>query len=270
MGTSIAKWLGLTALSFGLLNQGAMAAGILEKIKKRKELLVGMDPGFIPFEMKRANGEMVGFDVDMLDAFAKELGVKAKHVDTRWDGIIPALMTGKFDCIVSGLSVTPERAKQILFSDGYYKAGLMALVSSKHATKIKTVQDLNNPAFKVGTKLGTTGDIYAAKHLKKSQLKQLDSESDASTSVRLGKIDAFIYDKPYLAIYAKRNEGKVFLLDEPLNEEELAMGARKKDKELVDAFNTFLKKWRESGEYDKAIKKNFVDMPWIKDFPELK
>ena len=248
----------------------AARADTLADIKARKEILIGLDPGFIPFEMKKPNGEWVGFDIDMMNAFAQELGVKTKMIDTKWEGIIPSLQAKKFDVIVSGMTITEERKKVILFSDGYYKAGLSVLVAAKNIGKVKAVADLDAPQYQVATKLGTTGDIYATKNLKKAQLRKLDSESDASTSVLLGKVDAFIYDKPYLSLFAQKNKGKVEMLSQTFTDEDFGLAARRADKELVAAFNAFLKKWKSSGAYDKAIQTHFVDMPWLKEFPELK
>lgn len=245
------------------------ASGVKE-IQAKKELLVGLDPGFIPFEMKKPNGDWIGFDIEMMTAFAKELGVSVKFMDTKWDGIIPALIAKKFDLIVSGMTITEERSKVILFSDSYYKAGLNVLLTQKAALKIKKVSDLNTPEFSVAVKVGTTGDFYVGKTLPKANVKKLDSESDCANSVALGKIDAFIYDKPYVQLFASRNSAKVTSLKETITDEDLGVAARKADKDLILAFNAFLKKWRESGAYDKAIKSNFVDMPWLKDFPDLK
>lgn len=242
----------------------------LAEIKNRKELLVGVEPGFIPFEMKKPNGEWIGFDIEMMTAFAQELGVKAKFIDTKWDGIIPALSAKKFDVIVSGMTITEERAKVVSFSEPYYRAGLKILVAKKSADKIKKAEDLNSPQFTVAVKLGTTGDFHVAKAFKNAQIRKLDSESDCANSVALGKVDAFVYDKPYIDLFAKRNEGKVVPLADTITQEDLGLAVRKNDKVLLDAFNAFLKKWKESGAYDKAIKSNFVDMPWLKDFPELK
>lgn len=268
------NWLaGAVALFLGFgtsLAASDARADTLAEIKKRKEIVVGVDPGFIPFEMKKPSGAWVGFDVDMISAFAQELGAQARFVDTKWEGIIPSLHTKKFDVIVSGMSITEERAKVVLFSDPYYEAGLTAMISKKHEGKIKDVLTLNDPKFKVATKLGTTSDSYVAKNLAKASVSKFDTESDAATSVTLGKADAFIYDKPFILLFSQKNKAKVAALDQTFTSEAFGVAARKNDKELIAAFNAFLKNWRASGAYDRAIKTHFVDMPWVKDFPELK
>lgn len=257
-------------LSFCSFLAFAAKKDTLQDIKDRKELRVGLDPGFIPFEMKKPNGDWVGFDIDMVTAFANSLGAKLKVFDTKWEGIIPSLQAKKFDVIVSGMTITPERAKAILFSEPYYHAGLSMLYAQKFVGKVKAAAEFNSPKHSIVVKLGTTGDFYAAKAFAKAKIIKLDSESDCANSVLLGKADAFIYDRPYVELFSRKNSGKVAAFIEPMTTEDFGLATRKSDKELMNAFNTFLKSWKQSGEYDKAIKKNFVDMPWIKDFPDLK
>ncbi len=245
-------------------------ADTLADVKTRKELRVGLDPGFIPFEMKTPKGEMIGFDIDMISAFAASLGAKATYVDTRWEGIIPALMAKKFDLIVSGMTITEERKRTVLFSDPYYTAGLLALVSNKKKDVIKTVADLNRAGLNIAVKVGTTADQYAAKNFPKATLRKLDSESDCANAVALGKVDVFIYDKPYLELFASRHSGKVFLLKENLTVEDFGVAARKSETALIASFNAFLKAWKSSGAYDRSIKTHFVDMPWAASLPLFK
>ncbi|MBM3381908.1 MAG: transporter substrate-binding domain-containing protein [Betaproteobacteria bacterium] len=248
----------------------AAKADALADVKSRKELRVGLDPGFIPFEMKTPKGEMIGFDIDMISAFAASLGAKASFVDTRWEGIIPALMAKKFDLIVSGMTITEERKRTVLFSDPYYTAGLQALVSSKKKDVVKTVADLNRVGLNIAVKVGTTGDHHVGKSFPKATLRKLDSESDCANAVALGKVDVFIYDKPYLELFASRNSNKVYLLKENLTVEDFGVAARKSETALISSFNAFLKSWKASGAYERSIKTHFVDMPWASSLPLFK
>lgn len=242
----------------------------LTDVKSKKELRVGLDPGFIPFEMKTPKGEMIGFDVDMIRAFAETLGAKATFVDTRWEGIIPALVAKKFDMIVSGMTITEERKRTLLFSEPYYRAGLLALVSAKHKESIKSQADLNRVGLNIAVKVGTTADQFAVKNYPKAVVRKLDSESDCANAVSLGKVDVFIYDKPYLELFASKNSAKVFLLKENLTVEDFGVAVRKNDKNLIESFNTFLKNWRASGAYDRSLKTHFVEMPWAAAMPLFK
>jgi polar amino acid transport system substrate-binding protein len=251
--TLVAAWIGSTVHAH---------ARPLDEVKSSGVLKIGLEPGFLPFEMKLPSGAWEGFDVEMMTAFAKELGVSVEFIDTKWDGIIPALMAQKFDVIVSGMTITEERKQAVAFSTPYYDAGLQALYSANTTATYATLADLDKTGLKIAVKQGTTGDIYSKKTFKNATLVQLESEADAANSVRLGKVDAFIYDKPFLSLFASLNSDKVRLMDGLLSTEQFGVAARKKDQDLLDAFNTFLQKWKESGSYDKAIEKHFVAMPW--------
>ena len=248
----------------------AEAVDSVAAVKDRGELRVGCEPGFFPFEMKKPNGQWTGFDVEMAQAFAKSLGVKATFLDTRWDGIIPALHTKRFDVILSGMTITPERAQSVLFSDPYFEAGLMLATTPAWKTQSENPSLLNNSSFKIAVKLGTTADLWVKKALPRATLKQFESETDAGNALRLGHVDGFIYDKPFMLLYAKRNHGKVVLNPKAVTTESLAMATRKQNTGLVKAFNEFLKKWKQSGDYQKAYHTHFEEMPWLTDFPALK
>jgi polar amino acid transport system substrate-binding protein len=241
----------------------------IEEIKKSGQLRIGVEPGFIPFEMKLSNGEWIGFDVDMMEAFAKQIGVKVSFVDTKWDGIIPALMAGKFDLIVSGMTITEERKKAVLFSDPYYDAGLLVMISAGAKDRFQKLSDLDKPNIKIAVKQGTTGDIFAKKTIKSASILKLESEADAANSVLLGKVDAFIYDKPFLKLFAGMKDSKAALLEDLLSQEQFGAAARPQDKNLIASFNEFLKAWRSAGGYAAAMDKHFVQMPWKSKIEKL-
>ena len=117
----------------------------LESILKRGELRVGFEAGYMPFEMTNKKGRFVGFDIDMAKEMAKAMGVKFVPVNTAWDGIIPSLITDKFDIIMSGMTVTQERNLKINFANPYIIVGQTILINKKDKAKIKSYKDLNNP-----------------------------------------------------------------------------------------------------------------------------
>lgn len=255
-------------LSVLLVGSASLQAGpAVDRIKKRGNLQIGVEPGFLPFEMRTPKDEWVGFDVEMVQAFAKTLGVKAEFISTKWDGIIPGLMASKYDLIASGMTITPERSRMVLFSKPYYNAGLKILISRKLEGQVKNLAELDNEKYAVLVKLGTTGDIFASKNLKKAKIRRMDAEADAAQSVALGRGDAFIYDKPFMEIYESGQKGKVVLLPDLLSSENFGLAARKTDQDLIDAFNSFLNGWKASGGYDAAFKAMFQDLTWKKQFP---
>jgi polar amino acid transport system substrate-binding protein len=141
------------------------------------------------------------------------------------------------------------------------------MVAKKNIGSIKKWADLDHGRFTVFVKLGTTGDIYATKHLKKAKIRRMDTEADAAQAVALGRADAFVYDKPYLEIYASSQAGKIALLDDVLTSESFGLAARKVDRDLIEAVDAFLVQWRASGGYQAAYKAMFQDLVWKKHFP---
>ena len=142
----------------------------LNAILQRGELRVGMEPGYMPFEMKDKKGRIIGYDVDMAKKMAKEMGVKLKLVPTAWDGIIAGLVTGKYDIIMSGMTITQQRNLKINFADPYVVVGQTMMIRKELAGKIKTAKDLDKPEYTVVTKLGVTGEIATKKFFKKAKI----------------------------------------------------------------------------------------------------
>lgn len=242
------------------------AFGGLQKVKERGSLKIGVEPGFLPFEMRTPQDVWVGFDVDMMNAFCKKIAVRCEFISSKWDGIIPGLVAGKYDVIVSGMTITPDRAKTVLFGDPYYDAGLRVMLTK--ASKVKSPGELDQADKVIAVKLGTTGDIYASKTFKKAQIRRLDAEADAAQAVALGRAEAFIYDQPYINLFAASQGDKVRVLPDSLSKEQFGVATVKKNEDLIAAFNAFLKDWRASGAYQKSYKDNFEDLLWKKQFPQ--
>jgi len=126
---------------------GVAAADTLDDILERGTLRVGMEPGYMPFEMTNKKGEIIGFDVDMAKRIAKAMGVELELVSTAWDGIIPALITKKFDMIMSGMTLTQERNMKISLAKPYIVIGQSILIDKKLAGTVNSYKDLNSKAY---------------------------------------------------------------------------------------------------------------------------
>jgi polar amino acid transport system substrate-binding protein len=205
--------------------------------------------------------------VEMMNAFCKKIAVTCEFISSKWDGIIPGLLSGKYDVIASGMTITEERAKTVLFSDPYYDAGLRAMLNKKSAAA--SIEELDKKENSIAVKVGTTGDIFAGKTFKIAKIMRLDSEADAAQVVVNNQAQAFIYDQPYVDIFAADKGDKVRVLPVGLTKEQLGLASVKKSQDLIDAFNAFLKEYRSSGAYDKSYKDNFVDLTWKKHFPKV-
>lgn len=237
----------------------------LEDIIKRGELRVGFEAGYLPFEMADKKGRFIGFDIDVAKEMAKAMEVKFVPVNTAWDGIIPALMTKKFDIIISGMTITQQRNLKINFAEPYIIVGQTILLNKKHEGKVKSYKDLNDPKYVLTSKLGTTGEQAIKRMIPKATYKSFEVESEAALEVLTGKADATIYDLPFCAVFmAQQGAGKLIFLDKPFTYEPLAWAVRKGDPDFLNWLNNFIRQIRNDGRYDRIYNKWIKSTAWIK------
>jgi polar amino acid transport system substrate-binding protein len=238
----------------------------LEEIVQRGELRVGFEAGYLPFEMADKNGNFVGFDIDMAKVMADAMGVKFVPVNTAWDGIIPALVTEKFDIIISGMTATQQRNLKINFADPYIIVGQTILLNKKHEGVVKSYKDLNDPKYVITSKLGTTGEQAIKRLIPKATYKSFEVEAEAALEVLSGKADATVYDLPFCATFmAQQGAGKLIFLDEPFTFEPLAWAIRTGDPDFLNWLNNFLRQVKNDGRYDKIYERWITSTDWIKD-----
>ena len=238
----------------------------IEKILKRGELRVGFESGYVPFEMTDKKGKFIGFDMDFARRMAKEMGVKFVPVNTEWDGIIPALMTDKFDIIMGGMTITQERNLKINFAEPYIVVGQTILLNKKHAGTVKSYKDLNDPKYILTSRLGTTGEQAIKRYMPKATYKSFQSEAEAGLEVINGKADALVYDLPYCGfLYGSQGKGKTIFLDEPFTYEPLAWAVNKGDPDFLNWLNNFLRQTKGDGFYDRLYQKWIIGSDWKKE-----
>ena len=239
-------------------------ASALEEILKRGELRVGLEAGYQPFEMQDEKGNIVGFDVDMAYELGKAIFGKGgekrvKIVNTAWEGIIPALMTRKFDIIMSGMTVLQSRNLKVNFCQPYYYIGQCLLINRKDKDKIKSYKDLNKEGMIVTSKLGVTGAFTAEKLMPKATLRLFKTEAEGALQVANGIADGFIYDEPHVRVFAAKYKKTTMGLFQPLTYEPLAWAIRKGDPDFLNFLNNFLAQVRGDGRWEKLKQKWFVD-----------
>ncbi len=245
---------------------GIAQAGVIDDAVKRGTLRVGMDPTYMPFEMTNKRGEIIGFEVDLLKVMTKAMGVKLELVSTSYDGIIPALLTDKFDMIGSGMTLTQERNLRINFSEPFIVVGQTLLIRKELADKVKSYKDLNSADYRITSKIGTTGEMVAKKLIAQAKYSGFDNEQEAVMDVVNGKADAFIYDAPYNVVAVnKAGAGKLVFLDQPFTFEPLAFGLKKGDYDSINWINNWLHQIREDGTYDRIHAKWFKSTNWLKE-----
>lgn len=238
----------------------------LNQILQKGEIEICLEPGYMPFEMKDKKGNIIGYDVDMANRMAKAMGVEAKFLPTAWDGIIGALLAGKCDIIMSGMTITQERNLKVNFADPYVVVGQTILMQK--GLDAQKAKDLDKPEYTIVTKLGVTGEIATRKMFKKAKIRTFETEADAAQEVLNGNADAFVYDQPYNIVFmTEKGKGKLVHLDTPLSYEPLGWAIRKGDPDFLNWLNNFLRQIKGDkveGFYDKIGQKWLKDTNWLK------
>ncbi len=214
---------------------------------------VGTNAEYPPFESVDESGNIVGFDIDLMNAIAEAAGFEVEYVNTRWDGIFVALASGEFDAVISAATITDERKQTVDFSDPYFNAGQMIAV--KIGSDIKSPEDLDGK--KVGVQLGTTGDIWVSENTN-AEVVRYDEITLAFQALANGDVDAVVNDGPTSADIIKANpEMGLTLVGEPFTDELYGIAVNKDRPEVLEAINKGLAAVKESGKYDEIYDKWF-------------
>lgn len=232
----------------------------LNQIIKRNKLIVGMEVSFFPFEYANEKGEPIGFDVDIAQLAAKEMGVEIEIRDMEFAGLIPALQSGKIDMIISGMTRTLTRAKTVSFTQPYFETGLCALLSKKRAPNVQEVKELNAADRILAVKLGTTGDLITGKLFPKAQVNRYKEETACVREVVTGRADAFFYDQLSISKHHKENPDTTRALLKPFTYEPFSIAIRKGDADFLDWLNLFLETIKADGRYQELYEKYFHDL----------
>lgn len=234
----------------------------LTTIMERGVLRVGFDT-FVPWAMKDKTGKFIGFEIDVAERFAKDLGVDIELVPTAWKGIIPALLAGKFDLLIGGMSIRADRAQQIYFSTPYYYSGQSLVAHRKLADGFETVEDFNDPDVTIAVRTGTTAQKAAERFFPKAEKKLFDKEPQALQELMMGRAHGFVSMAPLPAQEAAKNPDKLFVpLPRNLTNEPNGIGMRKGDPDLLNYVDSWIHQVRGEGWIQERYHYWFQTMDW--------
>lgn len=215
-------------------------------------LRVATDATFPPMEFVE-NGKRTGFDVELVEAIGKTLGRKIEWIDIDFKGLVPGLISKRFDMAVSGIYITDERKKVVDFTVPYYAGGLVVMVKDGN-TAIKTPADINGK--KVSVQVGTKSVSFTKEKYPQVQLLEVEKNQEMFNLVDIGRADAAVTGKPAAYQYV-RTRGGLKVLPEQITTEEYGMAIRKDTPELTKAVNGAIDKLKADGTYDQIVKKWF-------------
>jgi polar amino acid transport system substrate-binding protein len=250
----------LIAACATLALQGVVAsarADTLDDIKKKGEMVVGMEAAYVPYEFFK-DGKIIGYDCDIAQKIADKIGVKVTFIDTDWAGIIPALYAHKFDVIMSGMTMTAERAQKINFSQPYGDASVIILLRANE-TGIKTAADLSGKT--IGTQLGSAPAVVGKQFEDKlkaagkpgfTEVKLYEHFPEAYLDLTNHRTDAVLNSVSTLNVLMKEQPGKYKTIDGVMDiKAYYGLAFRKDDERLLKIANDVLTEMKTSGELAK-------------------
>lgn len=215
-------------------------------------LIVGTNAEFPPFEYIE-QGNIVGFDVDLMNEISKLTGKKVEFKNMAFDSLLIAMQTGKINCIISGMTATDERRQHVNFSTPYFVSKQAVIVPEN--SDIQKFEDLKGK--KIGVVIGYTGDMVVTDMYKDtSSITRYEATGQAIMALTAGKVDATVLDMEPAKEYVANNEG-IKVLDTALAEEEYSIALPKDNTALLDEINKALQTLKENGTYDKIYAKYF-------------
>lgn len=232
-----------------------LAASMAGCQRAANELVMATNAEFEPFEYLEG-GKIVGFDVEIAEYIAEELGMTLKIDNMEFNAVLAAVPSGKADVGISAMSIKPDRLGVMDFSDPYFTAYQAVIVKSDN-TAITKGDDLAGK--KIGVQLGTTGDTLVSTTYEPqgAEISRYAKGSEAMIDLMSGKIDAIVIDNSPAEKLSAANPGTK-VLDEPLDEvEEYAIAVKKGNKDLLDKINAALAKMKSTGKYDEIYEKYF-------------
>jgi len=214
---------------------------MIDRVQKSGVLRVGMST-FVPWAMKDKTGNFVGFEIDVAKRLAKDTGVNVEFVPTKWSGIIPALLTGKFDIIIGGMGIIPSRNLKVNFSIPYDYTGMSIVANKRLAAGFSRLEDFNRPDVVIAARLGSTAVTAAKKYIPKAQLRLFDDESEAYQELLNGRVHAVVASAPTPAFQAIKYPAKLFLpLDKTFTREPIGFAVKKGDFDTMNYLDNWIR-----------------------------
>lgn len=222
----------------------------------------GVDVPYEPFEYRKPNGELTGFEIDLGNAACKEIGITCEWVVQGWDGIIPGLLARKYDAIMSSMSIKAERREKVLFSEAYYTTPSAWFAASDHNFNVKNKDSMKDA--RVGVQRGTAQDDYISEVYGDTvKVKRYNTAEDLVLDLKAQRLDLVFLDYPVgekTLLKEKRFTQASEFIKSPVKYfgEGVGIAFRKRDKALAAKFNKALQTLKDNGTYDEIMRRYFT------------
>lgn len=239
-------------------NASTAAKGtLLQTVKDKKKLVLGTSADFAPFEwhqVKDGKDTIVGFDIEIAQTIAQKLGVELEIQDMNFDSLVAAVKTGKVDMVMAGMNPTPDRAKEVLFSDIYYESGFSVLTTKENVEKFKAFEALDGAT--VGVQKGTVPEEIVPEKLPKAKMTSMPKNDALVLALKTKRLDAIVVDLIVAKNFVKLNddlaitEAKV-----PQEVSGSAVAVQKGNEEFMAIVNEVIKEMKDSGKLEELMVK---------------
>ena len=252
-------------LLVALISLPAFSQQVLSSIVKKGEIRIGMTGKQPPFSMKSKSGELIGYEVDLAKALAKNMGVELKLVETPFADLMGALKAGKIDGIMSGMTMTPERNLNALFAGPYILSGKSILTKSNKVSEFTAADNVTSgKKFKIISLKGSTSEQFVKNFMSKHEMILVNSYDEGVEMILSDKADAMVADKPICVLTVLKHQGKdLVTTEQPLTIEPIGMALPPGDPQFLNLVQNYLASLELSGTLQLLEKKWFNDGAWM-------
>jgi len=245
------------------IRQELIKAGTLEHVIAKNKLRIGFST-FVPWAMKDKKGGYTGYEIEVARQLAANMGVEAVFVPTKWSGIIPALLTGKFDIIIGGMGITPARNLKVNFSDPYEFSGMSIVANSTIAAGKTHLEDFNSADITIVARIGTTAASAAKKYLPKAKLRLFDDEGQALQEVLNKRAAAMVSSQPFPEFQTLKYADKLFLplAGKTFTKEPIGFAIQKGDVDFLNFLNNWIRVKQSDGWLQERYNYWFTTQDW--------
>ena len=235
---------------------------LLDQIKQRGTLRVGLST-FVPWAMRDKQGDLIGFEVDVAGKLAEDAGLKVEFVPTAWDGIIPGLLAGKFDVIIGGLTITPQRNLSVNFTRPYSHSGVTLAGSRQLMGDASKVEDYNKTGITITVRRGSTAVQVGQDNFPNAELRQFDDDAQAFQEVLNGNAHGVIAASPKPEYEAIRNSDKLYMpFEKHLYRGSEAIAIRQGEPDALNFIDNWIYLRTEDGWLDERHNYWFKSLDW--------
>jgi len=260
---NVSKYLAISILMV-FISLPTFSQKVLSAILKRGEIRIGMTGNQPPFTMKAKNGELIGYEVDLAKALAKNMGVKLKLVELPFSDLLGALKGGKIDAVMSGMTMTPERNLEVLFAGPYILSGKSILTKSALISEISAAGGTTEKKYRIVSLKGSTSVEFVKNFMPKHELILIDNYNSGVEMVLNDKADAMVADRPICVVTMMKNQGKDLVIsDKPLTIEPIGMALPSDDPQFLNLVENYISSLQLSGTLPLLEKSWFQDGAWM-------